>query len=651
MRRLGFWVFASVCWLGCGSDGGSAGGGSGGSHSSDRVDLACEVVGWKPSGCRQVQVEYPALATRVAFRNLHGDLTNSDEVSIAIAPRFEPSWTVEEDSLNVTGPTFDSQGNLYLTPLLSKDGAVLVSVEGKGGVDRWRILGGDAMRGGGAAMVLRDPAQPAVEHIYVGLYERVVAVTTNGEVLWNRPTGLESAPIPPGNLDPATFGVNYVPKFDAVVGLTQDGFVYVHDRASGEALLSEPFQLPGERSPAATPIFPSDLLDDLRERLREYVEVPEEADPALLLSVLLGNDVEVANFFAVDPDRSRLWVAATAPDEDDGKPDGVSELGALYRLDLSSKGSGLGLTVGCYISFEGGSASTPAVRADGERIYVGDSSGRLIAVGPDCERVWERDVQSQILGSVAVSSDNQELYVSTVSRIIKLFDRGSESDLAWETEIDAFIPERAETNLNLNLVSIGANALAFQAGVGLLFDGVALPRDVAVGLLDRETGELRQLARGLDETVSVVSIGPVGEVYIGNSPIRRMLQQLVSASTGATAGPAIRGGVSKFGRTNLDELLIDVACVARDRALNAQSNETAGTCPESVAADLVQLEQLIAQARGAGPEAVEAGDITVTQWSGLQSVLNRAESEMRAGDLQSAADAFGTAVLVLTPEP
>lgn len=650
MRTLGFWLFASFCWLGCGDDAGPLGG-SGGSQPSERIELACEVVDWKPSGCRQVHAEHPALPTRAAFRNLHADLTNSDEVSIAIAPRFEPSWTVEQDSLNVTGPTFDSQGNLYLTPLLAKDGAVLVAVDAKQGLDRWRILGEDPMRGGGAAMVLRDPGRPGVEIIYVGLYERVFAVTINGEVLWNVRTGLESAPVPPGNLDPAAFGVSYVPAFDAIVGLTQDGFVYVHDRASGKALLSEPLQLPGERSAAASSSFPSDVLDQLRERLREYVDVPEEADPAVLLSVLLGNDVEVANFFAVDPNRSRLWVAATAPDADDGTQDGVSELGALYRLDLSSVGSGLALTVGCYTSFEGGSASTPAVRADGERIYVGDNSGRLIAVGPDCERVWEHDVQSQVLGSVAVSSDNQELYVSTASRIIKLFDRGAEAEVAWDEEIDVFIPERAETNLNLNLVALGANALAFQAGVGLLFNGIALPREVAVGLLDRETGELRQLARGLDETVSVVSVGPLGEIYIGNSPVRRMLQQLVSPNLGSMPGPAVLGGVSKFGRTDLDELLIDVACVARDRALNAENNQAAGTCPESVDADIVQLEQLIAQAVGAGPEAVAAGDITVTQWSGLESVLSRAESAIRAGDLQSAADSLGTAVLVLTPEP
>ena len=133
MRRLGFWVLEGVLCLmfaACGADDGSAGG-SGGSPPVDRVAEACEVVTWKPSGCRQVHREHPALAPRNAFRNLHGDLTNSDEVSIAIAPRFELAWTVEQESLNVTGPTFDSAGNLYLTPLLSKDGVVLVSVDAR----------------------------------------------------------------------------------------------------------------------------------------------------------------------------------------------------------------------------------------------------------------------------------------------------------------------------------------------------------------------------------------------------------------------------------------------------------------------------------------------------------------------------------------
>ena len=43
-----------------------------------------------------------------------------------------------------------------------------------------------------------------------------------------------------------------------------------------------------------------------------------------------------------------------------------------------------------------------------------------------------------------------------------------------------------------------------------------------VGLLDRLTGEVRYFAPGLDESVAVMSTGPDGALYMGNSPLRRL---------------------------------------------------------------------------------------------------------------------------------
>lgn len=58
----------------------------------------------------------------------------------------------------------------------------------------------------------------------------------------------------------------------------------------------------------------------------------------------------MANYFSVDVHSGRLWVAATAPDEEDSAVDGVSEFGALYWLELVTAGD---LTPSDWTSLDG----------------------------------------------------------------------------------------------------------------------------------------------------------------------------------------------------------------------------------------------------------------------------------------------------------
>ena len=75
------------------------------------------------------------------------------------------------------------------------------------------------------------------------------------------------------------------------------------------------------------------------------------------------------------------------------------------------------------------------------------------------------------------------------------------------------------TEINLNLVAITENGLGYQAAAGRNLT-TPLPTRVGVGILDRGTGETRFFVEGLDETVAVMSVGPDGGLYIGNSPER-----------------------------------------------------------------------------------------------------------------------------------
>jgi len=583
---------------------------------------------WVPEGCRAVPADADALASRETMRLFHSDEVNTDEVSIALAPVFRTDWTTENATWHATGPVFDSAGNLYFTPVLPYENVALISLDPNDGSRRFSVPNTTGAPAGVASpFVLNDPDNQGEEMVVVALYDRAFAVRTDGSVLWDVPTGLPSI-----DAD-VVFGVNYLPEADALVAVSRDGFVYALDRKTGAPVLSAPFELPGEVSPPGSP-FPLPLPAAIcaLQTLAQFVDVSGTGGFGEFLDVLNGNNTEVANFFSVDANTSRLWIAATAPDAEDGTVDGVSELGALYRLDLVAKpGGSHDLVEHCHASFAGGSASTPALPTDGSRVYVGDNFGKLIAVEPaDCSRAWSLDVGSQIIGSIGVSSDNGELYAPTVQGIASVIDEGGMGRLRWYTDVDAFdftVP--GLVNMNTNLVSIGANALQVQIGAG--FPG--LPLVTGIGQVDRDTGALRYFTVGTEETVAVMNTGPDGAVYIGNSPFRRILANCL-AQTGNLpfGGPPVRGGITRYAAERHDLLIRDAVCAGEDRARNAFAVRE--ICPDSAHADAEQIGQLVAQARRAAPVATQSGDLTAEEWAAVEKELQKVDKKLATGKLQ-----------------
>ena len=72
---------------------------------------------WRPDGCRPADPIASPLASRRAWRSLHSDEVNTDEVDVAYAPSFVADWVAEPGTFNPTGPVFDDAGNLYFVPL------------------------------------------------------------------------------------------------------------------------------------------------------------------------------------------------------------------------------------------------------------------------------------------------------------------------------------------------------------------------------------------------------------------------------------------------------------------------------------------------------------------------------------------------------
>jgi hypothetical protein len=221
-----------------------------------------------------------------------------------------------------------------------------------------------------------------------------------------------------------------------------------------------------------------------------------------------------------------------------------------------------------------------------------------------------------------VSNDGREIYASTQQFVAKVVDEGAGGTLVWTAALDPFEDlEADQTNFNLNLITAAANGLAFQAGAGLVANGTPLPAAVGAGVLDRETGAIRSFVVGGEETVAVMSVGPDGAMYLGNSPVRRLFPYVLGLS------PApIRGGISKFAPERLDLLARDAACAGETRARNAEANHA--VCPEAARADVTQVRELIAQARRAGTLAVADGDLGTRQASRVERRLRRTDERL-----------------------
>ncbi|WP_299734293.1 PQQ-binding-like beta-propeller repeat protein [uncultured Endozoicomonas sp.] len=554
-----------------------------------------DVSQWRPDSPRHALPVHPVLGINDTFRSLHGSTRNSDEVLTATAPKVELDWVAEEHLFIAEGPSIDREGHLYFSPIAPSESVVLVSLDKDTGERRWAIPGKPMSAGGGTPLVLDDPDNPGEQIIYLTLYERALAVKPDGTIIWDVETGIREPVVQSGDKRSAhNFGANYHPQSDTIVGIVEDGKVFVLDRKTGAPMLSEPFVIPGAPAKGDDSTRPGEWLT---ERTDEKLKEVFGEDPAVggrfsrVLDILGGRNVKIANYFSINPESGRMMVAATAPDEKDGTVDGASENGALYGIDMQPDGSGkyrLSVTKSAF--FKGGTGSTPAIRADGKRVYVSDDNGNVIAFDMELNKLWQQSVGEQILASITVASENNELYAITAGALFKLKDNGDSGELVWAADLDMFPEKAGHKNMNLLTASVTANGIAVVLGGGFEKGAFRMPISIGVGLLDRETGKVISYAPGIEESVSTTTVGPDGGYYLAHSPIRR-------AVSSALFGPLIdpmTGGISRYKPIQNDVLLRDAVCAASVRLENA--SQYIDSHPLSSEADVIQAEVLMRQA-------------------------------------------------------
>jgi|GEM_PF-226573 len=592
---------------------------------------------WVPVGPRDVFLDdHPVLGDRTLWRGPHGNSSNSDEVTGVAAPMFSLDWIADPQIYFASSASVDRHGNLYAQPLWPGENVLLVSYDGRTGARRFSIPGIASQSGAGVPFLTDDPARCGEQIVFAAQRSGAVALRTDGTVLWQQPSGLAlpdpSEPMSQHSIgEYIQFGPNYHPGADALFTVTGDGIIVGYDRRTGALVLESPYSLPGEPAPAGAPIVVPPAAQAILDA--EFLPLlpgrPSGAGLTEIVAVLLGQNVEVANFFSIDPRTGRMWIGATAPDATDGTIDGVSRFGALYGLDVEPTGTGrYRIVEACRADFLGGTGTTPSLNGDGSRIYLADATGNLLAVDSSCQIVWAFDVGDQIAGSPSVSQDNHELYVMAGRDVAKLVDRGDHAELVWRSTLDMYALDAGEVAYNLLTIGVTANGLVVQAGAGTVAvrpDGseTRRPRKVGTGLLDRETGRVRWFVEGPEESVATTPIAVDGSLFIPHSPIRRAFTR---ALTPSVTGP-LMGGISKYTPTRRDLLVRDAACAAADRTARAESIRH--DQPQGTAADVAQVRHLIDQALAAGPTAVADGELGAETWRSIAKDLRRARALIR----------------------
>lgn len=597
-----------------------------------------EKTQWKPVGARSAgQYNYDVIPEPDTFNAIHVNGANSDSVWVAAAPMFQLDWVAESAYFIGNGPLVDNQGNLYFSPqFYHGERVVLVSLDGKTGERRWTIPADDNIQASSPAFILNDPENPGSQIIYIVGFDRVMALRPDGEVIWSKATGLSIPTSQYSNKSKGKFhSLNYHPATDSLVSITKAGALFAFSRKNGE-LIAPIGQIPG--APAISgkgtkiPQFVLNKVDPLMD------QAFGKTDEGLSLfssavNYIYGSGGIVTNFFSIDPGSSRIYIAATADDAEDGTADGRSEIGAIYALDLVDDGSGgVVFKILNRKTFQGGTGSTPALSADGYRLYVSDNEGHVISLDSDLVEVWRLDVGEPLVGSITVSPDNNELYAVTASDVIQIIDKGDSGSMSWTAELTGFDGyANVDVQSNALTATVTANGVVIMIGGGKTLLGKTLMLHMGMGLLDRETGKLRYFAEGREDSLAMSVVAADGSIYVAHSPLRRAVGKAMYPELTAD----ITGGIARFKPIRLDLLVRDAICAAEARGANATKlNPT--TESAAINTDVRQIKVLIKQASGAISMAVSDGDMTTDDAATVGNLLEQSSANLTLSNVKQA---------------
>jgi outer membrane protein assembly factor BamB len=596
---------------------------------------------WKPVGAQSAgQCNYDIIPEPTTWSAIHVNVSNADSVWGVAAPMFELDWVAEPAYFIPSGPLLDNQGNLYFSSnFYHGDRVDLVSLDAKTGERRWAIPAIGKMSVGGP-FILNDPDNPGAQIIYVAGPERVMAVRQDGSILWSKATGIKVADAE--NTDQTHFqNFNYHPASDSLITITKAGGLFAFSRktgdliATGQILGAPAISGEGTKVPSLIVNKVDPLMDKAFGKTLDGRNLFSAA-----VNYIYGGGGVVTNYFSIDPNSSRIYIAATAPDAEDGNEDGRSEMGAIYAFNLVDDGNGgLEFKELNRKTFQGGTGATPSLSADGTRVYESDNEGHVIALDHELKEVWRVNVGEPLVGSITVAPDNNELYAVTANDVFQLIDHGDHGTLNWTAELNGFDGyANVDEQANALTATATANGVVVMIGGGKNILGNTIMLHMGMGLLDRQTGKLRYFAEGREDSVAMSVVAADGSIYVAHGPMRRA----VGKAFYPELTPDIIGGVSRFKPIRLDLLARDAICAAGARAANASTLDQ-NTDAAAISTDSRQVEFLTTQGENAIETAVSDGDLTQANADLLRGLLEKSSAQLTTGDLVKTAIALNSA--------
>ncbi|WP_245671475.1 outer membrane protein assembly factor BamB family protein [Nocardia amamiensis] len=200
-----------------------------------------------------------------------------------------------------------------------------------------------------------------------------------------------------------------------------------------------------------------------------------------------GPQCPVANISPIDAASGRFYVTLWQP----GKP--IAALVALRYADGKIEREWSADLL------ERGSATSPALSADGSTVYVGDNSARLIALDTaDGRTKWVQRLDWAPRGGISVSSDGVIIPSGDDGYLLALRDKGDAVETLWERKNLAVrgtaVQTAGDTGYTIAAIGEGLSLVTFDTRTGATVDSDVLP--------------------GAQGAIAGTSVGAKGEVVV-----------------------------------------------------------------------------------------------------------------------------------------
>jgi hypothetical protein len=326
---------------------------------------------------------------------------------------------------------------------------------------------------------------------------------------------------------------------------------------------------------------------------------------------------------------NRVFIAVAANE--------TSTAGVFYAIDLVPKYAepdeytgarpviGARLERACSTTIGLASASSPAMSADGLRVYLGDASGILRAIrAADCSEAWRLQLETASLASPTVGPDG-ELYMLVGGRMTALRDAGDKGEVRWQTDIAPYAQSLGYVTARFNsVIAHSANNLYAAASFFQLAGSVAIPMAHALVTVSPKDGSILSAANLGEESATAVSLASDGMIYVASKPIAKAV--LLGVPQLRAHVPPAQSGIFAFEPVSYEALTLAGLETARsfiDKAREALNPAT----PTVVAKELDRAVQQYLAVQNSYRTALERAEV-----NGLEEAeIDRTLEEVRKG--------------------